>query len=140
MLEGRKRVPPNGAFAPFVTFFPALVGSAHRLPGDPLRMADVFRGALPALLMNQIEIAEGRFLMRIPFEQGRLSDEFVGGCNRIVAGIGNLSGSVFVELIVVELKQANIRSGALLGIEIRLDLGNRFHEAEIEAESVGRAL
>src|SRR5262249_55019260 len=58
----------------------------------------------------------------------------------IVARITNLPGAEFVELVFAQLEQADIRPGALLGVETGLDLGNRLHESEIQAESVGSAL
>src|SRR5947209_14050226 len=60
--------------------------------------------------------------------------ELVGKLNR------TLAGSEFVELVFAQLEQANIRPGALLGVETGLDPGNRFHEIEIQTESVGSAL
>ena len=47
--------------------------------------------------------------------------------------------AAFVELIFAQLEQADIRPGALLGVEIGLDLGNCFQEIEIQTESVGSA-
>ena len=48
-------------------------------------MADVLLGALDALLMDQIEIAQGRLLMGAQFEQLGLDDDLVGGRDGIVA-------------------------------------------------------
>ena len=103
-------------------------------------MGDVFGGSLPSLLVDQVEIAECRFLVGVHFEQCRLGDKFVGGGNGVVAGTGNLSRSVFGELVVIELEQADIRAGALLRIKVGFDLGNRSHKTEIQAERIGRAL
>ena len=62
MLEGRERVPPNGAFAPPVAFFPALVGGAHGYPGKAVGMRDMLCGALGALLMDQVKVSQRRLL------------------------------------------------------------------------------
>ena len=78
--------------------------------------------------------------MRHPLEQNAFGDDLVGRCNGIVARISNLPRAEFVELILAQLEQANLRSGALLGVETGLDLGNRLHEIEIQTESVGSAL
>jgi len=78
--------------------------------------------------------------VRHPLEQNAFGNDLVGGRNGIVAGTTNLPGAEFAELVFAQLEQADIRSGALLGIEIRLDLGNRFHEIKIQTESAGSAL
>jgi translation initiation factor 2 gamma subunit (eIF-2gamma) len=53
--------------------------------------------------------------------------------NGFVAGIKNLTGTEFVELVFAQLEQTDIRPGALLGVETGLD-------PEIQTESVGSAL
>jgi hypothetical protein len=68
-LNGRKRVPPDRPLAPFFPFFSTLVGSAHRFPGNLLRIVDVFRRSLHSLLMYQIDIAQARLLMGIQLKQ-----------------------------------------------------------------------
>jgi len=90
--------------------------------------------------MDQVEIAQGRLPVCHPLEQNAFGNDLVGRRNRIVARIKNLPGTKFAELIFAQLEQADIRSGALLGVETGLDLGNRFHEIEIQTESVGSAL
>src|SRR5712672_3031918 len=140
LFYGRKSIPPDRAFTPFLAFFPAFAGGAHGFPSDAIRLADVLGGAFPALLMDQVKIAQGGLLMRHPLEQNAFGNDLVGRRNGIVAGTTNLPGAEFAELIFAQLKQADIRSGALLGVETGLDLGNRFHEIEVETESVGSAL
>src|SRR5258705_4379238 len=103
-------------------------------------LADVLGGAFPALLMDQIKISQGRLLLRHPLEQNAFGNDLVGCRNGIVAGIKNLPGAEFVELVFAQLEQADIRPGVLLGVETGLDPGNRFHEIEIQTESVGSAL
>ena len=78
--------------------------------------------------------------MRHPLEQNAFGNDLVGCRNGIVAGIENVSGAEFVELVFAQLEQTDIRPGALLGVETGLDLGHRFHEIEIQTESVGSAL
>ena len=116
-LMVRKRISPDGALAPFHALFLAFVGLAHGLPGDPFRMARVFRRSLPSLLMNQVEIVESRFPAYVSFKQRRLAEKFVAGRNRIVAGIGNVSGAIFGELVIAQLEQPDVRSRTRLGIE-----------------------
>ena len=117
VFDGRKSIPPDRAFAPFFAFLPAFAGGTHGFPSDAIRLADVFGGAFPALLMDQVKIAQGRLLVRHPLEQNAFGNDLVGRRNGIVAGITNLSGAEFVELIFAQLKQADIRPGALLGVE-----------------------
>src|SRR5262249_38611681 len=112
----------------------------HGFPSDATRLADVLRGAFPALLMDQVKIAQGRLPVRHQLEQNAFGNELVGGRNGIVAGIKNLPGAEFVELVFAQLEQADLRPGALLRVEIGLDLGNRFQEIEIQTESVGSTL
>ena len=100
----------------------------------------MFCGSLPSLLINQVEVAKSRLLVRLPFKEPSLGCKLVRGRNGIVAGAGNVSRSVFGKLIFAELKEADIRTGALLGIKIGFDLGNRFHKVEIKTENVSRTL
>src|SRR4029078_327070 len=109
-------------------------------PSDAIGLADVLGGAFPALLMDQVKITQGRLLLRHPLEQNAFVNDLVGCRNGIVAGIKNLPGAEFVELVLAQLKQADIRPRALLGVETGLDPGNRFHEIEIQTESVGSTL
>jgi len=83
----------------------------------------VLGGAFPALLMDQVKIAQGRLLVRHPLEQNAFGNDLVGRRNGIVAGIKNLPGAEFVELVLPQLEQADIRPGALLGVETGLDPG-----------------
>jgi hypothetical protein len=140
VFDCRKGIPPDRAFAPFFAFLPAFAGGAHGFPSDAIRLADVLGGAFPALLMDQVKITQGRLLVRHPLEQNAFGDDLVGCRNRIVAGIKNLPGAEFVELLFAQLEQANIRPGVLLGVETGLDPGNRFHEIEIQTENVGGTL
>src|SRR5246127_5197981 len=55
-FDRRQRVAPDGALAPSLALRQALLGCAHRLPGNLLRVADVFGGSFPALLVDPIEI------------------------------------------------------------------------------------
>ena len=64
----------------------------------------MFGGAFPALLMDQVKIAQGRLLVRHPLEQNAFGNDLVGRRNGIVAGITNLSGAEFVELVFAQLK------------------------------------
>ena len=90
--------------------------------------------------MDQVEIAQVRLPVRHPLEQNAFGNDLVGGRNGIVAGTANLPEAEFAELIFAQLEQADIGPGALIGVETGFDLGNRFHEIEIETESVGSAL
>src|SRR5258706_6420872 len=90
--------------------------------------------------MDQVKITQGRLLLRHPLEQNAFGNDLVGCRNGIVAGIKNLPGAEFVELVFAQLEQAYIRPGVLLGVETRLDPGNSFHEVEIQTESVVSAL
>ena len=103
-------------------------------------LAEVLGGAFPALLMDQVEIVQVRLPARHPLEQDAFGDDLVGCGNGIIAGIENVSGAEFAELVFAQLEQADIRPGALLGVETELDLGDRLHESEVQAERVGRAL
>ena len=93
----------------------------------PPRMTNVFRGSLPSLLVDQVEIAERRLLVCVQFKKRSLGDKFIGCRDGIVAGAGNLSRSIFCELVLANLKQTNIRPGALLWVKIGFDLGNGSH-------------
>src|SRR5262245_56897454 len=133
-------IPPDRAFAPFFAFLHAFAGGTHGLPSDAIRLADVLGGAFPALLMDQVKIAQGRLLVRHPLEQSAFGNDLVGRRNGIVAGIKNLPGAELLELVFAPLEQADIRPGALLGVETGLDPGNRFYKIEIQTKSVGSAL
>src|SRR5579872_3918338 len=140
VFDRRQRIQPDRALAPSFAFLHAFAGGAHGFPGDAVRLADVFGGAFPALLMDQVKIAQGRLLVRHPLEQNAFGNELVGRRNRIVAGIKNLAGAELAELVVAQLEQADIRPGPLVGVETGFDLGNRFHESEIQTKRVGSAL
>src|SRR5262249_6614273 len=128
------------AFAPFLAFLNPFAGGTHGFPSDAIRLVDVLGSAFPALLVDQVKIAQGRLLVRHPLEQNAFGNDLVGRRNGIVAGIENLAGAEFVDLLFARLEEADIRAGALLGVETGLDLGNRLHEIEIQTESVGSAL
>ena len=83
-------------------------------------------GAFPALLMDQVKIVQVRLPVRDPLEQDAFGNDLVGGRNGIVAGTANLPGAEFAELIFAELEQADVRSGALVGVETGLDLATAF--------------
>src|SRR4029078_1398740 len=137
---GRKRIPPDRAFAPSFAFLHAFAGGTHGFPSDAIRLADVLGGAFPALLMDQVKIAQVRLPVCHPLEQNAFGNDLIGCRNGIIAGIENVSGAEFAELVFAQLEQPDIRPGALLGVETGLDLSHRLHESEIQTESVGRAL
>src|SRR3954454_2765398 len=139
-LECWKRIAPDRAFAPSLALLLAFARGAHRFPREAIGLADVLGGAFPALLMDQVEIAEVRLAVRDPLEQDAFGDDLVGGRNGVVPGIANLPKAEFAELIFAQLEQADIRPCALIGVETGFDFGNRFHEVGIETESVGSAL
>ena len=87
VFDGRKGIPPYRAFAPSFAFLHAFAGGTHGFPSDAIRLADVLGGAFPALLMDQVKIAQGRLLVRHPLEQNAFGNDLVGGRNGIVAGI-----------------------------------------------------
>ena len=117
VFDGRKGIPPDRPSAPFFAFLPAFAGGTHRFPGDAIGLADVLGGAFPALLMDQVKIAQGRLPVCHPLEQNAFGNDLVGRRNRIVARIKNLPRTKFAELIFAQLEQADIRSGALLGVQ-----------------------
>ena len=57
--------------------------------------------------------------MRHPLEQNALGNNLVGRRNRIVARIQDLPRAEFGELVFTQLKQSDIRPGALLRVETR---------------------
>src|SRR5699024_5459415 len=59
-FDGRKRIAPDRPFAPLLALFLAFVGRAHRSPGQPAGMAQVFHRAFDALLVNEVNVVEGR--------------------------------------------------------------------------------
>ena len=91
LFDGRKRISPDRAPAPFFALLPAFAGGAHRFPGDAIGLAEVLRGAFPALLMDQVEIVQVRLPVRHPLEQNAFGDDLVGRRNGIIAGIENVS-------------------------------------------------
>src|SRR5215467_5459664 len=97
VFDGREGIPPDRAFAPFFALLLAFAGGTHGFPGDAIRSVDVLGGAFPALLMDQVKIAQGRLLVRHPLEQNAFGNDLVGGRDGIVAGITNLPGAEFVE-------------------------------------------
>src|SRR6516165_6453262 len=68
VFDGRESIPPDRAFAPFFALLLAFAGGTHGFPGDAIRLVDVLGGAFPALLMDQVKIAQGRLLVRHPLE------------------------------------------------------------------------
>src|SRR5262249_12780006 len=90
VFDGREGIPPDRAFAPFFALLLAFAGGTHGFPGDAIRLVDVLGGAFPALLMDQVKIAQGRLLVRHPLEQNAFGNDLVGGSDGIVAGITNL--------------------------------------------------
>ena len=99
-----KRILPDSSFAPLFAFLPTFLGRTHRLPRNPIWLANVFCGSSPALLMNQIKIAERRLLVRIRLKKFSFSRKFVGRRYGIIARVGDVSRSVCFELMSVELK------------------------------------
>ena len=99
-----KRILPNSSFAPLFTFLSTVSGSAHRFPRNPVWLVDVLCGSLPSLLVDQIKIAERRFLVRIQFKKCSFRRELGGRRDGIVARISDVSTSVCCELMSVELK------------------------------------
>src|SRR5262249_28443223 len=132
-LDGRKRIAPDGAFPPLFAFFLAFVGSAHRAPCKAVRVAHVFCRALNALLVNEVHVIQSWLPVSERLKQDPLSDDLKGGSDSVVPRITNVARSVLLEFVLAELEQANIRTGALLGIEARLDLGDRLHEGEVQS-------
>src|SRR5262249_12486639 len=104
---------------------------------NPVRLANVFSGSLPSLLVYQITVTKRRFLVCIQFKKRSFSHELVGRRDGIVAWACNFPRAIFCELILAQLEKTNIRSGSLLWIKIRFDFGNRSHKAKIQAESIG---
>ena len=99
----------------------------------------MFGSAFPTLLMDQVKIAQGRLLVRHPLEQNAFGNDLVGRRNGIVAGIEicpepNLLNSI------CSVGTGRYTTSTLLGVETGFDPGNRFHEIEIQTESVGSAL
>src|SRR5207248_3274515 len=78
--------------------------------------------------------------MGIQFKQCSRSSELVGSRDSVISSIENISRPILRELVIAELEQANVRSSALLRIEIGFDLGNGLHEIEIQTKGVRRAL
>src|SRR5580700_2360666 len=103
-------------------------------------MVDMFCCASPSLLMNQIQIADSRHFISIEFKERRLSGQFVGCRNSVIARASNIPGPIFSELGSAELEQADIRARALLGIKIRLDFGHRLHKAKVQIECIRSSL
>ena len=79
----------------------------------------MFCCASPSLLMNQIQIANGRLPVSILFKERPLRDQFVSCRNSVIARASNVSGPIFFELGSAKLEQADIRARASLGIKIR---------------------
>lgn len=86
--------------------------------------------------MDQVKIAHVRLPVGDPLEQDAFRNDFVGSPNGIIPRTANLPEAELPELIFAQLKQADIRPGALIGF----DLGNGHHEIEIETKRLGSAL
>jgi tetratricopeptide (TPR) repeat protein len=82
--------------------------------------------------MDQVKIAQVRLPVRDPLEQDAFGNDLVGGRNGVVPGTANLPKAEFAELIFAQLKQADIRPGAL-GPENALTLVSRSNQAAILA-------
>ena len=67
-------------------------------------MIDVFLRALRPLLMDQVKVAEGCFLMCIQLEQDSRSSEFVGSGYGVIASIKDVSGPIFREFAFAQLE------------------------------------
>ena len=109
VFDGRNGIPPDRAFAPSFAFLHAFAGGTHGFPSDAIKLADVLGGAFPTLLMDQVKIAQGRLLVRHPLEQNAFGNDLVGRGNGIVAGVTDFPRTEFVELILAQLEQADIR-------------------------------
>src|SRR5262249_28648166 len=86
VFYGRQGISPDRALAPFFALLLAFAGGTHGFPGDAIRLLDVLGGAFPALLMDQVKVAQGRLLVRHPLEQNAFRNDLVGGRDGIVAG------------------------------------------------------
>jgi hypothetical protein len=115
--------------APFFAFLPAFAGGTHGFPSDAIRLADVLCGAFPALLMDQVKITQGRFLLRHPLEQNAFGNELVGCRNGIVAGIEKWNvpreamdkdwdGSHLLELLLNATSLSPLATAKALGLDI----------------------
>src|SRR5690348_17060991 len=93
--------------------------------------------ASPSLLMNQIQIANSRRSVSVLFKEHRLSVQFVGSRNSVIARAGNIPRAIFLELGSAELEQADVRTRSSLGIKIRLDFGHCLHKAGVQTECIG---
>src|SRR4029077_20299604 len=78
LFDGRKRIAPDRAPAPFYALLPAFAGCAHRFPGDGIGLAEGLRGTFPALLMDQVEIVQVWLPVRPPPEQNAFGNDLVG--------------------------------------------------------------
>src|SRR6185312_1661947 len=139
-FDGRKRIAPDRAFAPLLALFLAFVRRAHRSPGKAARLAQVFHRAFDALLVNEINIVKGRRPVREHLEHDVFRHELQCGGDGVIPRIEDVAGAVHFEFFLAQLEQADIRPGALLGVEAGLDLCNRLHESEVESQEVGYPL
>src|SRR6185437_224571 len=60
--------------------------------------------------------------------------------NSVIAGAGDVSRAVLPELRSAKLKQADVRTGALFWVKIRLDFCHSFHEASIQTDCISNSL
>src|SRR6516162_1583751 len=108
MFNGWKRILPNGPFAPFFTFFFAFIGSAHGLPGNPVRLANVFSGSLPSLLVYQVTVTKRRFPVCVQFKKRGFSHKLVGRRDGIIARASNFPRAIFCKLIFAQLEKTDV--------------------------------
>src|SRR5947207_1213152 len=92
--------------------------------------------AFNPLLVNEVPVVKGRLPVSEHLKQDIFGHHLQGSSDSVVARNKNVTGSVLIEFILAELEQANIRAGALLGVEARLDLCNRLHESEVRSQYV----
>src|SRR6185437_6870778 len=105
-----------------------------------MRVAYVLCRTIDPLLMNEVDVAQGRLPVREDLKQDAFGHELQCGSDSIVTRIKNVTVAVLLEFAPAQLEQANIRPGALLGVEAGLDLRHGLHESEVESQEVGYPL
>src|SRR5882757_5992105 len=80
---------------------------------------------------------QGRLPVRERLKQDTFSHHLQSGSDGVVARIANVTRSVLIEFNLAQLKQADIRTGALLGVKAGLDFCNCLHERGIQPQYVG---
>src|SRR5262249_13795964 len=90
--------------------------------------------AVNPLLVNEVQVTQGRLLVRVRLEQDTFGHELQGGSDSVVARNADVARPVPCEFMLAQLEQADIRTGALLGVEAGLDLRNRLHDREVQSQ------